>query len=58
MFKIICPMCGSKDGIITSEWYYNKALVKQVKCNLCRKKYKFFQNKLRFWSIPKKNLLI
>jgi len=47
-------MCDSEDGMITAEWYYNKSLVQQIKCKSCYKKYKFFQNKIRFWTIPKK----
>ena len=55
--KMMCPMCDSERGTITSEWLYNSITVQQVKCDDCRKKYKFYQNDTRFWTIPKKDPL-
>ena len=53
MTQTICPFCKSTKGVEMSGWNYGKIKVKQLRCESCRKYYKFYKSNKSSWTIPK-----
>ena len=53
--QIQCPFCNKNQKSTPLKiWTFGKCQVKRFECSSCSKKFNFYHNSVKSWTIPKK----